>query len=115
MGPTTLFVYGTLKTGQPNHHYLAGQHLVRTARTLPCYRLYTCGSHPALKEAGEGGVAVEGELWQVDERALAELDRFEGTMFERRPITVDGCPAAVAYFYLGDLRQCRECGTSWPP
>lgn len=115
MALTTLFVYGTLKTGMPYHHYLAGQELIAATRTLPRYRLYACGWHPALEEVTEGGVAVAGEVWRVDERALAELDRFEGEQFERRPIAVDGFPEAVAYYYLGDLTGCRECGSSWPP
>jgi len=117
MALTTLFVYGTLKSGMSHNHRMTGQELIGSFRTLPRYRLYACGWHPGLVEAPESGVAVEGELWRVDDRTLAELDRFEGEeLFERRPIAVAGFTEPVlAYFYLGDLAQARECGARWLP
>ena len=83
MALTTLFVYGTLKSGMSHNHRMAGQELIGSFRTLPRYRLYACGWHPGLVETAEGGVAVEGELWRVDDQALAELDRFEGRPNQR--------------------------------
>jgi gamma-glutamylcyclotransferase (GGCT)/AIG2-like uncharacterized protein YtfP len=115
MAQTTLFVYGTLKRGMSHHHRLAGQEFLGAVQTLPRYRLYACGWHPGLVEVGEDGVAVQGELWRVDERTLAELDRFEGDeLFERRPIAVaHSAEEVLAYFYRGDVRQLQDCGTSW--
>jgi gamma-glutamylaminecyclotransferase len=116
MAQTILFLYGTLKRGMSHHHRVAGQEFLGAVRTLPRYRLYACGWHPALVDVAEAGAAVYGELWRVDERTLAELDRFEGDeLFERRPIAVENCDQEVlAYFYIGDLKQCQDCGTSWP-
>jgi gamma-glutamylaminecyclotransferase len=115
MAQTTLFVYGTLKRGMSHHYRLAEQDFVGAVQTLPRYRLFACGWHPGLVEASQDGVAVCGELWRVDERTLAELDRFEGDeLFERRPIAIENCAEEVlAYFYKGDLSECQDCGTNW--
>src|ERR1700722_13074128 len=40
---TDLFVYGTLKRGQPNHDWLADGEYLGPAETLPFYRLVNCG------------------------------------------------------------------------
>jgi len=36
---TRIFVYGTLKRGGRNHHFMAGQQFVGEARTAPGYTL----------------------------------------------------------------------------
>ena len=64
-----LFVYGTLKRGQPRHRYLAGQTFVASAVTRPIYRLFNVGDYPALVRHSEGR-SIEGELWRVDEGCL---------------------------------------------
>ncbi len=74
-----IFVYGTLKRGKSNHHFLAGQRFVRAARTEPLYRLYLLGNYPGMVLDEEQGIPIEGEVWDVDLAALAELDRLEGT------------------------------------
>jgi gamma-glutamylcyclotransferase (GGCT)/AIG2-like uncharacterized protein YtfP len=112
-----LFFYGTLKRGGRNHHFLAGQTFLGEAHTLPRYRLYDLGPHPALVEA-EHGAVVRGEVWAVDAATLARLDEFEGVpdWFDRRPIQLADAPAgAEAYFYRGDVTSGRDCGGVWPP
>ena len=52
---------------------------MRTADTVPIYRLHGLGWHPGLVIDKESGLAVKGELWAVDERTLAMLDEYEGT------------------------------------
>ncbi|MBO0698145.1 MAG: gamma-glutamylcyclotransferase, partial [Zavarzinella sp.] len=78
MAKTLLFVYGTLKSGQQSHHLLAGSEFVRAAQTMPLYRLYGVGWHPALVLDKTRGVAVHGEVYAVDEPTLARLDEYEG-------------------------------------
>jgi len=74
---TRLFVYGTLKRGGCNHHYMAGQQFVSEAVTQPGYRLYDLGGYPGMVEA-EGELSIEGELWDVDDECKARLDILEG-------------------------------------
>jgi len=112
---TLLFVYGTLKRGCCNQHRLAGQGFVAAARTLPLYRLYRIDWHPGLV-ATEPGIAVEGELWSVDERTLRQLDEYEGVpeWFDRRPVRLAGnVERAEAYFYQGDVSGKDDCGSVW--
>ena len=45
---TLVFVYGTRKRGGSNHHYLAGQTLIGTARTVAGFTLYSLGDYPGL-------------------------------------------------------------------
>jgi gamma-glutamylcyclotransferase (GGCT)/AIG2-like uncharacterized protein YtfP len=122
---TILFLYGTLKQGQRNHFRMAGQHYVGPARTLPCYRLYDCGPYPGLVEDRAHGLAIAGELWQVDDAALHRLDEFEGAPlpdraltdpeFRRDRIEVENQTEPVfGYFYCRDVSGMRDCGCQWP-
>lgn len=102
--PHLVFVYGTLKAGQPNHHWLA-QALALGEATLPGAVLHDLGPFP-MAISGEGRVL--GELYAVDDDALAQLDRLEGVprLYERqqRRLT-DG---RLAWVYLGRQRQVRH-------
>jgi gamma-glutamylcyclotransferase (GGCT)/AIG2-like uncharacterized protein YtfP len=116
MAKTTIFVYGTLKRGFSNHSLLAGQEFAGEAQTLPSYRLYHNGSHPCLVDDQEQGVAVQGELWRVDEGFLAKLDEFEEVphTFVRRLVAIAGYAGPVfAYFYQGDVSALQDCGSCW--
>jgi gamma-glutamylaminecyclotransferase len=118
MAKVHLFVYGSLKRGMSSHALLAGQEFVGTAQTLPRYRLYNCGRYPALVANSANGLAVQGEVWHVDETALASLDRYEGapTLFIRREVALEGMAGPVyAYFYVPEVRGLESCGSVWPP
>jgi gamma-glutamylcyclotransferase (GGCT)/AIG2-like uncharacterized protein YtfP len=113
-----LFVYGTLKRGQPRHRFLSGQEFIAAARTSPHYRLYHLGEYPGLVERA-AGLSIAGELWDVDDSCLIRLDRVEGCdqgLYRRGPIKLAGPHdevSAVTYFYLKNVDGCPECGTRW--
>ncbi len=112
-----LFVFGTLKRGQVNHRLMTGQAFVREATTLPHYRLYDLGEYPGLADDPVNGLSIVGELWQISECCLAELDDFEGVpdWFQRRPVLLEGEPAeADAYFYGRPLPVGAVSGGLWP-
>lgn len=116
MQRTTLFVYGTLKRGLSANHYLADQLFIGEAHTIACYRLFRISWHPGLVEDAEG-VEVHGELWAVDEKCLAELDRYEGVpeLFVRREIAIAHYFEPVqAYFYNQPLPKDAIAGDRWP-
>lgn len=66
-------VYGTLKRGQSNHHYLARARYLGPAR-LDGFALYDLGPWPAVRP-GTGCVQVE--VYAVDAPTLAALDELE--------------------------------------
>lgn len=76
--PTRLVVVGAHLTGQPlNPQLLAlGAHLLRTTTTAPVYRLHalrTDPPKPGLERGGEGGAAIEVEVWELPPEGLGRL------------------------------------------
>lgn len=88
-----VFVYGTLLAGEPNHDVLGGAHLVAKGTTRPGFELRDLGVYPGLVPGGRE--AVVGEVYEVDDRTLEELDQFEDhpRLYVRTAITLaDGRP-----------------------
>lgn len=116
---TTLFVYGTLKRGGPAHAFLAGQVALGTAETASGYALYELDGYPGLVAAPDQPSFVRGELWEVDARCLAALDRFEGVhegLYRREPIALraphESIPAQ-GYVYARTIAGRPRLGSSW--
>jgi gamma-glutamylcyclotransferase (GGCT)/AIG2-like uncharacterized protein YtfP len=114
-----LFVYGTLMTGQKRNVYLTrvGARCVGEVRTAPRYALYrpVQADYPCVVEDEERGVAVEGELWEVPDEALATLDAVEGvpTLFQRRPLTLEDGRQVQAYLMSAAPPLARRLGNRW--
>jgi gamma-glutamylaminecyclotransferase len=115
-----VFVYGTLMRGECYHAALADQQFVGTAITSPQYRLFHCGSYPALIETQSGsGNRIEGEVWRVSTACLTRLDEVEGVhegLYERRSVALEvgtSDEAVEAYFYLQDVSTLPDLGTRW--
>lgn len=115
---TLLFVYGTLKRGGDNHEWLAGQRFVAEAHTLPFYRLFDLGGYPGMIR-DDHGLAIAGEVWEVDEASLTRLDVLEdvdGGEYERVPIQLDGAFAdqrVEGYVCLHSVDDRRDVGACW--
>lgn len=124
--PHIVFVYGTLKRGGSNHRFLAGQVFLGTALTRAGATLYSLGEYPGLVHDPADGEGVTGELWAVDDEALAGLDELEGVaegLYAREPARLaewpDGVPAAEAaraelYRYLRPVDPAAKVGSTWP-
>lgn len=72
-----IFVYGTLKRGLSNSHYLAGQRFIGEARTEPCYRMVDAGGYPGMYPVTQNGVSIQGEVWEVDPACREKLNVLE--------------------------------------
>ena len=72
-----VFVYGTLKKGYCRHDALSSAKFLGAATTEPLYRLFDLGSYPGMV-CDKNGAAVEGELYEVDDECLKNLDMVEG-------------------------------------
>jgi gamma-glutamylcyclotransferase (GGCT)/AIG2-like uncharacterized protein YtfP len=100
-----LFVNGTLMRGLALHGNLAGAEFLGEARTAPRYRLHSIGDrHPGMYELDEGGVAVEGELYEMSDEIWRRVEAGEPPGLYRGPVrlsdgrVVDGIlfPRALA-------------------
>lgn len=95
---THIFVYGTLKRGQPNHYRMFDSsngktEFLATACTTQKYPLVIATQHniPFLLKIPGNGHRVQGEIYKVDEQMLKFLDDFEvvPTMYQRTLIMVE--------------------------
>lgn len=105
--PVRVFVYGTLLAGEPNHRLLAGAKLVGEARTEPAFELRDLGPFPALVHGG--ACAVSGEVYEVDAKALAALDRLEGhpRFYRRTCIALDDGTKVETYLLTPEQVEGR--------
>ena len=113
----TLFVYGTLKSGRAAHHMLAGSRYVGRAKTRPVYRLRDMGPYPAMVRDEADGMAVRGELWDVDDETLELLDEYEGIeegLYERVEIALADGGSAQGYLFRGEVPGGTASGEEWP-
>jgi len=115
-----IFVYGSLKRGFALHRFLSQQDFVATASTQPHYRLFDCGTHPAMVKVAVGGRSVKGELFRVDQKCLVRLDDVEGVeegLYVRDFVCL--CSPfetyrAMAWFFLSPTKGLLDCGSEWP-
>ena len=114
-----IFVYGSLKRGYALHYLLKSQQSLGNADTKPVYRLFDLGSYPGLVEWPEG-LAICGEVYQVDAECLKILDETEGVAegyYARRSVSLE-TPFDVddvqAWFWLLPVTGLRDCGPCWP-
>lgn len=92
---TLVFVYGTLKSGFPNHaRFLGGARRVGEFQTVEAFPLVLNGKRcsPCLIDRPGAGETVQGEVYAADAGTLAALDRLERTAaadgYHRRAIMV---------------------------
>ncbi|KAK4036250.1 putative gamma-glutamylcyclotransferase CG2811 [Daphnia magna] len=84
----TVFVYGTLKRNQPNHHYLSSAKFITEATCFEKFPLVIASKYNipfAINKPGSG-FRIKGELFTVDEETLAKLDELENhpTLYVRQ-------------------------------
>jgi len=91
-----VFVYGTLRKGGLYHSLLADADFLGEIRTTKDFKLLNLGAYPAMVP---GHMAVLGELYEVPDALLADLDRLEGapTLYYRAVIELADGSNALAY------------------
>ncbi|MBM81753.1 MAG: hypothetical protein CMJ78_14340 [Planctomycetaceae bacterium] len=113
-----VFIYGTLKRGFNLAWAMDGQRFLGEATTAPHYRMYNCGQYPGLVDCTDG-IAIHGELWEVNDYGLVLLDEVEAVetgLFERRAIALDSpseYPQTDAYFYCQSVDDLGDAGNLW--
>lgn len=115
---TLVFVYGTLKRGGENHGWIDKQRFIAEAHTLPMYRMFDLGGYPGMIHAADG-LSIQGEVWEVDEAGLTQLDVLEDTdggEYERVAVRLEGEYATQhveGYIYLHSVEGRRDVGGCW--
>ena len=103
---TRVFVYGTLRAGQPNHRLLRGATAFGAATTAEPFVMHDLGAFPAI--VAGGATPIAGEVYEVDADTLRALDRLEGYpgFYDRVEVGLtDGTRALV---YTMQPRQVAE-------
>ena len=79
-GRTLVFVFGTLKEGFPNFAFNQGRRVGTLFRTQERHPLYLMGERhvPWMIDSPGCGEHVAGEVYEVDDAALAAMDLLEG-------------------------------------
>lgn len=92
-----VFVYGTLRGGESNHHLLGQSAPVAFTRTEAAYELVSLGAYPAMLAGGT--TAVVGEVYEVDPFTLARLDELEEHphFYQRQTIRLENGEEVMAY------------------
>jgi hypothetical protein len=69
-----MFLNGTAMAGGADHHLVGAAPLVTATTTAPRYRFFAVdGRYPALDDVGEGGAAVQGEVYDLSWEQLREV------------------------------------------
>lgn len=93
MSEDLVFVYGTLKTNQPNHYMMedienGSAQLIGHGKTVECYPLIVASRYnvPFVLNACGIGHQINGEIYSVNEKMLQTLDKFENhpNVYERQ-------------------------------
>lgn len=86
---TIIGVYGTLKQGLGNHHLISESTFLGDAETIDFYPLIDRGLPYLIPDPGHG-YNVELELYEVDQKTLAAVDKLEGhpNFYRREKIEV---------------------------
>ena len=91
-----VFVYGTLRENESNHHFVGQGQFLGHHETLPEYALYDLGAYPAVVD---GHSVIYGEVYRVDDQTLRQLDLLEDVPITYRREQID-TPFGLAWMYI---------------
>ena len=117
---TRVFVYGTLKQGRGNHCLLANSKFVSQGRTDIQYHMRCNGGFPSVFKSSFEGGSICGEIYEVCEDTLHQLDTLEGVasgMYFREEVIIRtefGAPT-VAHIYFRNNESLEVGGTTVAP
>ncbi|WP_454441608.1 gamma-glutamylcyclotransferase family protein [Vibrio bathopelagicus] len=101
-----VFVYGTLRQDQSNHHYLQHCELLGRFDTPEIFALFDLGAYPAMIF---GKKSVAGEVYIINDETLESLDRLEDVPAEYRREQIETIfGLAWVYLYQLDLTANKE-------
>lgn len=78
-----LFVYGTLKEGEPGHELMVNARFVSTVLKTNL-RWIRDAEYPSCIETEDVTDYVVGEIWEIPNEDLPLMDEYEGTNYVRK-------------------------------
>lgn len=114
-----VFVYGTLKTGEPNHYWFEDtthgeSQLVGPGHTVERFPLVIATQYnlPMLLDQAGTGKSIKGEIYKIDAAKLKHLDILEAypSLYTRRVVQVnlDGEGTALLHTWVYLIDNFRE-------
>lgn len=97
-----VFVYKTLLSTNLRAHVLKTSRFL-CADELEGYAMYHLGQYPGIQE--DPSEKIKGELYEVTDEILKELDRIEGEgfLYKRVTVSLQSSHQAYVYVYLGKV------------
>jgi gamma-glutamylcyclotransferase (GGCT)/AIG2-like uncharacterized protein YtfP len=95
-----VFVCGSLRRGQPNHHLLGGSAWIADTRTADrCFAMLDLGGEAGVVAVDDGpGGSIAGEVYEVDDATLARIGRHEAHPIANERSLVTLLPGRGEYF-----------------
>ncbi len=111
-----VFVYGTLKRGFPNHRFLSFSKFLGQAISLEKYALVDNGSFPYACKRGIKKAHILGEIFEINEKILINLDSLEGypNLYKRKKgefLLLNGMPCEAYIYFVEDFKPYPFCPT----
>lgn len=109
-----VFVYGTLKRGQRNAHFMQGAEFLGQHSTDKIYSMYEFEDYPAVCERGSH--PIRGEVYHIDDRQFRMLDDLEWYphFYQRIEIPTSW---GDAWMYIVKFKLChgkKQVAGTWP-
>lgn len=103
-----VFVYGSLKKNFPNSKYLKTARFIKNISTSDKFTMYDFGYYPAIV-FDDSGYLIEGELYEVNNRTLDNLDILEGypSFYNRKLINLEDGNSAYIYYLNNTSRLSK--------
>jgi gamma-glutamylcyclotransferase (GGCT)/AIG2-like uncharacterized protein YtfP len=108
----TLFVYGTLLTGEGNWSWALKPQKGKPDSLSPA-KLYHLGGFPGMKPSENINDSVKGEVFQITPEQLRRIDNLEGfdpnrennTFYFRTTVKLESGIKAETYIYFRDVSE----------
>ncbi len=100
-----VFICGSALRGQPDHKNLQSAKFIKTAQTLPSYRLHAAenGWHPAIYAVDSDGISIPGEIYEMTEDEYEYLLANEPPNMYPDTVSLTGGENAIAMLYPKEL------------
>jgi gamma-glutamylaminecyclotransferase len=103
------FICGSALRGQPDHGNLGAARFVREAKTKPIYRLHSVeDKHPGIYPVPQGGIAIGGEVYEMNDEQHAALLASEPPNLYEAPIELDDGSSVSAMLYPRSVIEERN-------